>query len=176
MRVSRHGISEGYAACLPAEDTAVWVVCEQDPEQLVRQIDAHKRDRQARLAQARAAHEYSELLDCTFTPAITRKVPQSTGPVVVRGLERYMELQVGLLAVYCSGLCSTVHRGMCPTIHCCAKLCCAALCCAVLCLLYCAVWSHAELFVKQQKLGCNSVSVASLLCGAQGLVTASLKV
>ncbi|KAL3139243.1 hypothetical protein ABBQ32_006011 [Trebouxia sp. C0010 RCD-2024] len=74
-------------------DSASFVLQKQDPEQLVRQIDAHKRDRQARLAQARAAHEYSELLDCTFTPAITRKVPQSTGPVVVRGLERYMELQ-----------------------------------------------------------------------------------
>lgn len=76
----------------------------QDPEQLVRQIDAYKRDRQARIAEARAAHEYSELLDCTFTPAITRKVPQSTGPVVVRGLERYMELQV----CPCTVLCCTV--------------------------------------------------------------------
>ena len=66
----------------------------QDPEHLVRRIDAYKRDRQARIAEAKAAHEYSELLDCTFTPAITRRVPQSTGPVVVRGLERYMELQV----------------------------------------------------------------------------------
>ena len=82
----------------------------QDPEQLVRQIDAAKRDRQARIAEARAAHEYSELLDCTFTPAITRmRVPPSTAPVVVRGLERYMELQV------------------CP----CTVLCCAVLCCAV---------------------------------------------
>ena len=68
----------------------------QDPEHLVRRIDAHKRDRQARIAEAKAAHEYSELLDCTFTPAITRKVPQPTGPVVVRGLERYMELQVDM--------------------------------------------------------------------------------
>lgn len=66
----------------------------QDPQHLVRRIDAYKRDRQARIAEARAAHEYSELLDCTFTPAITRKVPQPTGPVVVRGLERYMQLQV----------------------------------------------------------------------------------
>ena len=66
----------------------------QDPEHLVRRIDAYKRDRQARIAEAKAAHEYSELLDCTFTPAITRRVPQATGPVVVRGLERYMELQV----------------------------------------------------------------------------------
>ncbi|DBA71623.1 TPA: hypothetical protein ACH3X2_001084 [Trebouxia sp. C0005] len=65
----------------------------QDPEHLVRRIDAYKRDRQARIAEAKAAHEYSELLDCTFTPAITRRVPQPTGPVVVRGLERYMELQ-----------------------------------------------------------------------------------
>lgn len=92
-------------------------VCGQDPEQLVRQIDACKRERQARLAEARAAHEYSELLDCTFTPAITRKVPQSTGPVVVRGLERYMELQVSLLAVYCSALCSTVHCSICASIE-----------------------------------------------------------
>ena len=66
----------------------------QGPEHLVGRIDAYKRDRQARIAEAKAAHEYSELLDCTFTPAITRRVPQSTGPVVVRGLERYMELQV----------------------------------------------------------------------------------
>ncbi|DBA84161.1 TPA: hypothetical protein ACH3X1_006628 [Trebouxia sp. C0004] len=65
----------------------------QDPEHLVRRIDAYKRDRQARNAEAKAAHEYFELLDCTFTPAITRRVPQANGPVVVRGLERYMELQ-----------------------------------------------------------------------------------
>ena len=73
----------------------------------MRQIDAHKRDRLARLAEARAAHEYSELLDSTFTPAITRKLPQSTGPVVVRGLERYMELQVGFLALHCLVLYAT---------------------------------------------------------------------
>ena len=66
----------------------------QEPQHLVRRLDAHKRDRQARIEEAKAAHEYEELLDCTFTPSITRKVPQSTGPVVVRGLERYMELQV----------------------------------------------------------------------------------
>lgn len=69
----------------------LWPV--QNPEHLVRKMDAYKRDRQARIAEAKAAHEYSELLDCTFTPAITRTVPQATGPVVVRGLERYMELQ-----------------------------------------------------------------------------------
>lgn len=60
----------------------------------MRRLDAHKRGREARIAEAKAAHEYAELLDCTFTPSITRKVPQSGGPVIVRGLERYMELQV----------------------------------------------------------------------------------
>ena len=68
----------------------------------MRRIDAYKRDRQARIAEAKAQHEYSELMDCTFTPAITRKVPQATGPVIVRGLERYMELQVQLLLLLCN--------------------------------------------------------------------------
>ena len=87
-------------------------------------MDAYKRDRQARIAEARAAHEYSQLLDCTFTPAITRKVPQSTGPVVVRGLERYMELQVcSCTVLYCTALHCTVLYG---------SMCCAVLCCAVL--------------------------------------------
>ena len=104
----------------PTQHQHIWESCitgAQDPEQLVRQIDAHKRDRQARVAEARAAHEYSELLDCTFTPAITRmRAPPSTAPVVVRGLERYMELQV------CPG-----------TVLCCAMLCCAVLNCSVPC-------------------------------------------
>lgn len=109
----------------------------QDPEQLVRQIDAYKRDRQARIAEARAAHEYSELLDCTFTPAITRRVPQSTGPVVVRGLERFMELQVTLL--HCAVLCCPAFHSAVPSCavlssisRCCAVLCCLLSCCAVL--------------------------------------------
>lgn len=104
----------------------------------MRQIDAYKRDRQARIAEARAVHEYSELLDCTFTPAITRRVPQSTGPVVVRGLERYMELQVTLL--HCTVLCCAVLHF---TLLCCAVLPCILLCCAVLsCIsLCCAVLS-----------------------------------
>ena len=63
----------------------------------MRRSDAYKRDRRARIAEAKVQHEYSELMDCTFTPAITRKVPQATGPIIVRGLERYMELQVCLL-------------------------------------------------------------------------------
>ena len=92
-------------------------------------MDAYKRDRQARIAEARAAHEYSQLLDCTFTPAITRKVPRSTGPVVVRGLDRYMELQVcSCTVLYCTALHCTVRlyvlRG-------------AALCCASHTALYC---------------------------------------
>ena len=87
-------------------------------------MDAYKRDRQARIAEARAAHEYSQLLDCTFTPAITRKVPRSTGPVVVRGLERYMELQVcSCTVLYCTALHCTVLYG---------SMCCAVLRCAVL--------------------------------------------
>lgn len=76
----------------------------------MRRLDAHKRDRQARIAEAKAAHEYAELLDCTFTPSITRKVPQSTGPVVVRGLERYMELQVLNVATQCITLLSSCMR------------------------------------------------------------------
>ena len=112
-------------------------------------MDAYKRDRQARIAEARAAHEYSQLLDCTFTPAITRKVPRSTGPVVVRGLERYMELQVcSCTVLYCTVLyrtvlyctvlyCTVLYCTVlyCTVLHCTVlygSMCCAVLCCAVL--------------------------------------------
>ena len=67
----------------------------QDPESLVTRIAAYKQERAARLQEQRDLREYAELVDCTFTPAITRERPRQQGPVVVRGLERHMELQVG---------------------------------------------------------------------------------
>lgn len=45
--------------------------------------------------EARALREYEELKECTFTPAINREAPKPTGPVVVPGLGRHMELRVG---------------------------------------------------------------------------------
>ncbi len=58
-------------------------------------IAAYKQERAARLQEQRDLREYAELVDCTFTPAITKERPRQQGPVVVRGLERHMELQVG---------------------------------------------------------------------------------
>ncbi len=45
--------------------------------------------------EARALREYEELKECTFTPAINRDAPKPSGPVVVPGLGRHMELRVG---------------------------------------------------------------------------------
>ena len=78
-------------------------------------IAAYKQERAARLQEQRDLREYAELVDCTFTPTITRERPPQQGPVVVRGLERHMELQVGPGGPARQGLmiCSLQH-----SIHC----------------------------------------------------------
>ena len=47
------------------------------------------------IAQVRRDKEYDTLKECTFEPELhaREEVPQPTGPVVVRGLGRYLELK-----------------------------------------------------------------------------------
>lgn len=49
--------------------------------------------KEAKLEMGRLAAEYEALQACTFTPQISAPPPQATGPVVVRGLGRYLELR-----------------------------------------------------------------------------------
>ena len=50
-----------------------------------------EQEREERLAAARRELEYKQLKDCTFEPARASSVAQPDGPVVVRGLGRYLE-------------------------------------------------------------------------------------
>lgn len=64
------------------------------PEKIVKAIDAYRRDREMKLRQTRQEVEYESMKECTFAPDVAgAKVPKQTGPVVVRGLGRYLELK-----------------------------------------------------------------------------------
>eukprot|EP00899_Mesostigma_viride_P020277 jgi/Mesvir1/28250/Mv26211-RA.1 len=65
-----------------------------EPETIVTKLvqDAKRKERE--LEEARIAKELAELQECTFTPALSGWAPPvDTGPVVVRGLGRHMELK-----------------------------------------------------------------------------------
>lgn len=65
-----------------------------EPEKIVKAIDAYRRDREMKLRQTRQEVEYESMKECTFAPDVGgARVPKQTGPVVVRGLGRYLELK-----------------------------------------------------------------------------------
>ena len=66
-----------------------------EPEELMDRITQYRKEKETKLEHTRRIMEYEELKDCTFTPSITRSRPATAkkGPVVVRGLGRYLELK-----------------------------------------------------------------------------------
>ncbi len=65
-----------------------------EPQQIVKAIDAYRRDREMKLRQTRQEVEYEAMKECTFAPDVAgARVPKQSGPVVVRGLGRYLELK-----------------------------------------------------------------------------------
>ena len=64
------------------------------PDTLTQRIKEKERQKMAQCEQVKKKKEYEELKECTFTPAIKRAVPkQASGPIVVRGLGRHLELK-----------------------------------------------------------------------------------
>jgi len=65
-----------------------------DADHSMKLINESKRLREKKLLQMRREQEFNELQECTFAPSVNENIPkQPTGPVVVRGLGRYLELQ-----------------------------------------------------------------------------------
>jgi hypothetical protein len=86
-----------------------------DPDHLVQRIEEEKKVKEMRLEQTRQSLEHEELKSCTFAPAVSkcawpltrsrsgapvadarfacREPPASAGPIVVRGMGRYLELK-----------------------------------------------------------------------------------
>ena len=65
-----------------------------EPTKIVKAIDSYRKDRETKLRQTRQEVEYETMKECTFAPETHgHKVPKQSGPVVVRGLGRYLELK-----------------------------------------------------------------------------------
>ncbi|KAL4451782.1 hypothetical protein ABPG75_007444 [Micractinium tetrahymenae] len=62
-------------------------------EGLTQRITDYQAEREARAAAARAAEEEHKLKECSFTPDINRRRVEAKGPVMVRGLDRVLELK-----------------------------------------------------------------------------------
>lgn len=62
-------------------------------ECITERIQQHHAAQEAKRDWARRMAEYKELQGCTFAPQISEAPPQEEGPVVVRGLGRYLELR-----------------------------------------------------------------------------------
>ena len=63
------------------------------PEKIMGRIDEYRRSRNAKLRQTRQGMEYENMKNCTFAPTTSRMPVKQQGPVVVRGLGRYLELR-----------------------------------------------------------------------------------
>ena len=65
-----------------------------DPASIVERTEQYKKRREKKLQEKRDEQEYNEIKDCTFAPELNRHVPTAAkGPVVVRGLGRFLELK-----------------------------------------------------------------------------------
>jgi hypothetical protein len=66
-----------------------------DPEQLRAAIDEETASKEQRLERVRRTLAHEEMRDCTFQPDVSRtaRTAPATGPVVVRGLGRHLELR-----------------------------------------------------------------------------------
>lgn len=65
-----------------------------DPDSIVERTEAYKKRREKKLQEKRDEQDYNEIKDCTFAPELNTHVPNSAkGPVVVRGLGRFLELK-----------------------------------------------------------------------------------
>merc|ERR1712232_296510 len=65
-----------------------------EPERVVTDIENQRRRREERLQQQRREKEYEQLRECSFVPTVNDGSPvKAKGPVIVRGLGRYLELR-----------------------------------------------------------------------------------
>lgn len=65
-----------------------------DPESLTKNIQQMRLEKERRIEEARKELEYAELKECTFQPvkiSERRRVKQPDGPILVRGLGKYLE-------------------------------------------------------------------------------------
>jgi hypothetical protein len=62
-------------------------------DEVLKAIELKQQEKQAKLDSLKKQKEYDELRDCVFKPKVKDRTPQFTGPVVVSGLSRHMELR-----------------------------------------------------------------------------------
>jgi hypothetical protein len=62
-------------------------------DEVLKSIELKQKEKQAKLDSLKRQKEYDELKDCVFKPNVKDKSPLITGPVVVNGLSRHMELK-----------------------------------------------------------------------------------
>ena len=92
------GYYDEYQPPAPAAPLSIAQAARQGFESLMPRIADYQADREARAAAARQAREAQQLAECTFSPSINRgqaggKGPTAAQPVVVPGLERFLELK-----------------------------------------------------------------------------------
>eukprot|EP00775_Hariotina_reticulata_P002305 gene2305-2613_t len=62
-------------------------------EEVVRRLSSCQLSKQHKAEESISFQQYQELQQCTFAPQITGPAPKQQGPVLVRGLGRFMELK-----------------------------------------------------------------------------------
>lgn len=64
-----------------------------ESQDVAKRIEAYQESKKAKLDAARRAMEENELKECSFAPTPTPFVAPARGPVVVRGLHRFLQLK-----------------------------------------------------------------------------------
>ncbi|PRW56897.1 hypothetical protein C2E21_4317 [Chlorella sorokiniana] len=87
------GYYNEYQPPQPSATLSIAGAAKQGFEGLTQRIAEYQAERDARAAAARAEEEEQRLRECSFAPDINRTRVQAKGPVLVRGLDRHLELR-----------------------------------------------------------------------------------
>eukprot|EP00878_Enallax_costatus_P021208 GHUV01022446.1.p1 GENE.GHUV01022446.1~~GHUV01022446.1.p1 ORF type:complete len:368 (+),score=115.39 GHUV01022446.1:191-1294(+) len=82
---------QGMPQTAPAE--AKLSLSSSEVDAVVRRLHSAQQSKEDKVEAAMSFKQYQELKQCTFAPEINKEVPRQQGPVLVRGLGRFMELK-----------------------------------------------------------------------------------
>jgi hypothetical protein len=70
--------------------SAKQIINNENPEVMLERIEFHRQEREKKLELARKTLERRQLEECTFAPEVTERLKESSGPILIRGLDRHI--------------------------------------------------------------------------------------
>lgn len=84
-----------YELPVPNAKVSIAAALKEGPDALAKRLAEQRHQRERRAEELKAQQEVKELADCTFAPnTVKPAVSQPRGPVVVRGMDRFLETKL----------------------------------------------------------------------------------